>query len=92
MTSGALLALDGRLGNLPMPTRPISLREALVPPITALSASTALAAVVVLIDPQSVVSYVRAHTALIAGVLGIATLSTALETAVVLSVRRDVPG
>ena len=92
LTSGALLALDGRLGTLPMPSRAVSLREALAPPIAALSAAAALAAIVILIDPQSVLSYVRAHTALIVGAFGIAALSTALSTTVVLSVRRDVPG
>jgi membrane-associated phospholipid phosphatase len=92
LTSGALLALDDRLGTLPMPSRAISLREALAPPLAALSAATALAAIVVLVDPQSAVSYVRAHTALVVGAFAIAALSTALATTVVLSVRRDVPG
>ena len=92
LISGALLAFDGHLGTLPMPSRPISLREALAPPIAALSAGAALAAIVILLDPQSVASYVRAHSALIVGAFGIAALSTALATTVVLSVRRDVPG
>ena len=91
-TSGALLSIDRRLGTLPIPSRPVSLREALAPPIAALSASAALAAIVILIDPQSVISYLRAHSALIVGAFGIAALSTALSTTAVLSVRRDVPG
>ena len=91
LTSGALLSIDRRLGTLPIPSRPVSLREALASPIAALSASAALAAVVILIDPQSVISYLRAHPVLIVGAFGIAALSTALSTTAVLGVRRDVP-
>ena len=44
--------------------------------------------VVVLIGPHDVVSYARAHEAFVVGAAGIAALSLALSTGVVLSVRR----
>ena len=56
----------------------------------ALLAILALAAIVVLSDPQSIVSYVRGHKAFTAGAVAIAVLSTAVSTGVQLSVRRDV--
>ena len=92
LTWWALPALDRGLSAVPMPGRPISLREALAPLIAGFSAAAALAAIVVLTDPPSVVSYVRGHAALIVGAFGIAALSTTLSaTVVLLSLRRDGP-
>ena len=72
------------------PSRPISIREALKPSVAALVAIVAAAAIVLLSDPQSVVSYVRANNAILVGAVVIAALSTALSTGVVLSARPDV--
>jgi len=88
--AAALFEVDWRLGDSPSQIGPISIREALTPPVVALLAILALAAIVVLSDPHSIVSYVRAHKAITAGVVVIAVLSTAVSTGVELSVRRDV--
>ena len=90
LAAAALLEVERRLGASPKPSRPISIREALTPPVVALLAILALAAIAVLSDPQAIVSYVRAHYAFTAGAVVIAVLSTAVSTGVVLSVRRDV--
>jgi len=88
--AAALFEVDRRLGDSPSQIGPISIREALTPPVVALLAILALAATFILSDPQSIVSYVRAHKAITAGVVVIAVLSTAVSTGVELSVRRDV--
>jgi membrane-associated phospholipid phosphatase len=90
LTAAALLALDGRVGRAWEPSRPVSFREALTPPIAALLAAAVLATIVLLINPHAVVSYVRANTAFIVGAAVIAAFSTAVATGVLLSLRRDV--
>ena len=90
VTASVLLAFERRLGASPNPSPPITIREALTPPVVALFAILTLAGIVVLSDPQSIVSYVRAHNAFIVGTVVIAVLSTTVSTGVLLSVRRDV--
>jgi membrane-associated phospholipid phosphatase len=90
LMAAGLLEFERRRGTSPNPSRPISIREALTPPVVALLVIVAVAAVAVLAGPQSIVTYVREHHAFTAGVVVIALLSTALSTGVVLSVRRDV--
>ena len=93
LTVAGLAVFEHRLGTSTFasaePSLPISVREALTSPVAALLAAVTLAAIVVLSDPQSVVSYVRAHNDFIVGVGAIAVLSTALSTGIVLSVRTD---
>ncbi len=93
LTVAGLAGFERRFGTSASasaaPSLPITVREALTSPVTALLAAVTLAAIVVLSDPQSVVSYVRAHEGFIVGVGVIAVLSTALSTGIVLSVRTD---
>ena len=93
LTVAGLAVFEHRLGTSTFasaePSLPISVREALTSPVAALLAAVTLAAIVVLSDPQSVVSYVRAHNDFVVGVGAIAVLSTALSTGIVLSVRTD---
>jgi membrane-associated phospholipid phosphatase len=90
ITTAALLAFERRHRTSSDASRPISIHEALAPPVVALLAAVVLAAIAVLSDPQSMVSYIRAHDAFIVGAVAIAALSTAVPTLVVLSLRRDV--
>ncbi|HKO27828.1 MAG TPA: phosphatase PAP2 family protein [Solirubrobacteraceae bacterium] len=85
-----LRALERLRGASPGPRPPITIGEALTPTVVALLAILGLAAIVVLTDPHSIVSYMRAHNELILGTVGIAALSTAVSTGVVLSVQREV--
>ncbi len=48
----------------------------------------ALSAILLAVRPHDVVAYARAHEAFVVGAAGIAALSLALSTGVVLSVRR----
>jgi membrane-associated phospholipid phosphatase len=73
----------------PGPASPITVREALTPPAVALLATLLLAVIVLLSDPQPIVSYLRAHNAMIVGTVVIAALSTTVSTGVLLCVRRD---
>ena len=90
VTVAGLTEVERRLGTSPNQSGPISIREALTPPLVALLAILALAAIALVSDPQTIVSYVREHHAFTAGAVVIAVLSTAVSTGVVLSVRRDV--
>lgn len=93
LTVAGLAVFESRFGTSTSasaePSLPISVREALTSPVAALLTAVALAAIVVLSDPQSVISYVRAHNDFIVGVGVIAVLSTALSTGIVLSVRTE---
>lgn len=66
----------------------ISMRAALGAPGLVLLGALILTVVVLLIRPHDVVSYARAHEAFMVGAAGIAALTLALSTGVVLSVRR----
>jgi hypothetical protein len=90
LTAAGLSEVERRLGTSPSQSGPISIREALTPPVVALLAILTLAAIGVLSNPQSIVTYVRTHTAFTVGVTAIGVLSTAVSTGVLLSVRRDV--
>jgi hypothetical protein len=90
LTAAALFEVERRLGGSPSQIGPISVRDALTPPVVALLAILALGAIVVVVsDPQLIASYIRAHRAFTAGLIVIAVLSTAVATGVELSVRRD---
>jgi membrane-associated phospholipid phosphatase len=66
----------------------VSTRAALGAPAAVLLAALALGALVIAVRPHDVVAYARAHEAFMAGAAGIAALSLALSTGVVLSTRR----
>ena len=89
LTVAMLRELERRLGASPSQTSPLTIREALTPSVVALSAIMALAVIIVLVDPHSIVSYLRAHKAFIVGTVVIAALSTTVSTGVLLSVRND---
>jgi membrane-associated phospholipid phosphatase len=67
---------------------PVTVRAALGAPGAVLLAALLLSAILVAVHPHDVVSYARAHQAFVFGAAGIAALSLALSTAVVLSARR----
>src|SRR5205807_2257475 len=90
LTAAMLRELEARLGHSPSPASPITVRQALVPLAVAVVAILVLAVIVLLGDPQSIVSYLGAHHAMIVGTVVIAALSTTVSTGVLLSVRRDV--
>jgi membrane-associated phospholipid phosphatase len=89
VTAASLSEVQRWRGASPDQSARVSIREALGPPVVALVAIV-LAAIALLSDPQSIVSYLRDHHAFTAGAVVIAVLSTAVSTGVVLSVRRDV--
>lgn len=89
LTAGMLRELERRLGASPILTSPLTIREVLTPFVVALFAILILAAIVVLSNPQSIVSYLRAHDAMLVGTAVIAALSTMVATGVLLCVRRD---
>jgi membrane-associated phospholipid phosphatase len=89
LTVGMLREFERRLGAAPGPASPVTVRDALTPPVVALLAILVLAVIVLLSDPQSIVSYLRAHNAMIVGTVVIAALSTTVSTGVLLCVRRD---
>jgi membrane-associated phospholipid phosphatase len=90
LTTSMLRELERRRGASLSPTPPITIREALTPPVVVLCAITTVAVILVLSDPGSSVSYLRAHNAMIVGMLAIAALSTTVSTGLLLCVRRDV--
>jgi membrane-associated phospholipid phosphatase len=90
LTAAALSEFECRRGVAPSRSGPISVREALTAPVVALLGVLALGAIAALSGPEAIVSYMRAHTALIVGTAAIGVLSTAVSTGVLLSVRRDV--
>jgi len=65
-----------------------SIAETLGPLGATLAGAVALALLVLLTRPHQVTSYAHAHEAFVVGAVAIATLSIALSTAIVLSVRR----
>jgi membrane-associated phospholipid phosphatase len=67
---------------------PVSIREALGPPLAALVAGVVLAGLVALARPHAVVAYARAHEAFMVGAAAIAALGLALATGVMLALRR----
>jgi membrane-associated phospholipid phosphatase len=90
LTAAMLHELEARLGPSPSPASPITVREALIPLAVAMLAILVLAMIALLSDPQSILSYLRTHTAMIVGTVLIAALSTTVSTGVLLCVRRDV--
>jgi membrane-associated phospholipid phosphatase len=90
LTVGMLREFERRRGGAPSPASPITVREALTPSVVALLAILVVAVIVLISDPQSIVSYLGAHNAMIVGTALIAALSTTVSTGVLLCVRRDV--
>ena len=88
LTVAALLAAEHWRPSASAGGGPISMRAALGAPGLVLLGALILTVVVVVIRPHDVVSYARAHEAFVVGAAGIAALSLALSTGVVLSVRR----
>jgi membrane-associated phospholipid phosphatase len=70
------------------PSARVSMRAALGAPGAVVAAALVLGAIVVLSRPDDVIAYARAHEAFMLGAAGIAALSLALSTGVVLSIRR----
>jgi membrane-associated phospholipid phosphatase len=85
---GALLALERRRPSRRTRSGPVSLRAALGAPGAVLGAGVLAGAIVAISRPHDVVAYARAHEAFVLGAAGIAALSLALSTGVLLSVRR----
>ena len=84
----ALLAAE-RWRPSPTPgAGPLSIWAVLGAPGVVLAGALILTAIVVLIRPDDVVSYARAHEAFLVGAAGIGALGLGLSTGVVLSVRR----
>ncbi|HEY6472231.1 MAG TPA: phosphatase PAP2 family protein, partial [Acidimicrobiales bacterium] len=88
LTVAALLAAEQWRPSSNAGSEPASIRATLGAPGAVLLGAVILAVVVVLIRPHDVLSYARAHEAFVIGAAGIAALSVALSTGVVLSVRR----
>jgi membrane-associated phospholipid phosphatase len=87
-TVGALLALERRRPTRRTRSDPVSLRAALGAPGAVLGAAFVLGAILALGRPHDVIAYARAHEAFVFGAAGIAALSLALSTGVLLSLRR----
>ena len=83
-----LLALERRRPSRRTRSGPVSLRAALGAPGAVLGAALVLGAILAVSRPHDVVSYARAHEAFVFGAAGIAALSLALSTGVLLSLRR----
>ena len=66
----------------------VSVQAALGAPGAVLAAALLVGGILVLSSPHDVVAYARAHAAFVLGAAGIAALSLALSTGVLLSVRR----
>ena len=64
------------------------MRAALGAPGAVLLCALGLGAILLAIHPHDLIAYVRGHQAFVVGAGGIAALSLALSTGVVLSVRR----
>lgn len=88
LTVAALLAAEHWRPSARAGGERVSMRAALGAPGLVLLVALILTVVVVLVRPHDVVSYARAHEAFVVGAAGIAALSLALSTGVVLSVRR----
>ena len=84
----ALLALERRRPSRRTRSGPVSIRAALGAPGAVLGAALVLGAIVAISRPYDVMAYARAHEAFVVGAAGIAALSLALSTGVLLSVRR----
>ncbi len=84
----ALLALEHRRPSRRTRSGPVSLRAALGAPGAVLGVALVLGAIVAISQPHDWISYARAHEAFVLGAAGIAALSLALSTGVLLSVRR----
>jgi membrane-associated phospholipid phosphatase len=87
-TVGMLLAIEHRRPSRRTRSGPVSLRAALGAPGAVLGAALVLGVIVAVSRPHDVVAYARAHEAFVLGAAGIAALSLALSTGVLLSVRR----
>jgi membrane-associated phospholipid phosphatase len=70
------------------PSSRVSIRAALAAPSVVVAAAVVLGAIVVWSRPNDVIDFARAHEAFMLGATGIAALSLALSTGVVLSIRR----
>jgi membrane-associated phospholipid phosphatase len=90
LTAAVLREFERRRGASPSRSSPITIREAFTPSAIGLLAILMLAVIIVLSEPQSIVSYLRAHHTFIVGTAVIAALSMTVSTGILLSVRRDV--
>jgi membrane-associated phospholipid phosphatase len=87
-TVGGLLAAERRWPVERSSSRPVSLRAVLGAPGAVVLGATVLGVIVVITHPHDVISYARLHHAFMLEAAGIAALSLAVSTAVLLSVRR----
>ncbi len=83
----ALIASEARAVRAGPPNEPVSIREVLGAPATALVTFAVAAAIVVLLSPHQVVAYLGAHEPFVVGAAIIAALSTGISTAVAISLR-----
>ena len=84
----ALLALEQRRPTRRARSSPVSLRAALGAPGAVLGSALVLGAILAISRPHDVINYAQAHQAFVFGAAGIAALSLALSTGVLLSLRR----
>jgi len=87
-TVAALLAAERWRPSPRASSGQVSVRAALGAPGAVLLGALVLAGLLAVVRPHDVFSYARAHEAFVAGAAGIAALSLALSTAVLLSARR----
>jgi membrane-associated phospholipid phosphatase len=87
-TVAALMVAERLRPTQRPPSGHVSMRAALGAPGAVVAAALVLGAIVVLSRPDDVIAYARAHEAFMLGAAGIAALSLALSTVVVLSIRR----
>lgn len=86
---GGLLAAEGRWPlNRISSSPPVSLRAVLGAPGAVIGGAALLGMILAVSRPHDVISYARVHQAFVVEAAGIAALSLALSTAVLLSVRR----
>jgi hypothetical protein len=87
-TVAALLAAERRRPTARASGSRVSVRAALGASGAVLLAALVLGAILVAVHPHDIVAYARVHQAFVVGAAGIAALSLALSTGVLLSVRR----
>jgi membrane-associated phospholipid phosphatase len=86
---GALLAAERRRPvNRTSDRPPVSLRAALGAPGAVIAGAAVLGLILAVLRPHDVISYARVHQAFVVEAAGIAALSLAVSTVVLLSVRR----